>query len=632
MPKTCLDLRTKLEIEQRRLLDFGEAGGLLDYKDGQDLPEPLRAEKLLLVAVLTQIGCKFEEFAVLNSKYIQLQPQTEAQRDQAYAVDISATFSTLKLKWENGIEGSPRRKEYWKGTNHIVRYCKTAKDIVKEPKRLLWVGIDEENFKQLLQELRENNNYLHELLSGQAAKRLEDTTMKTLREMVLLRGQISDLQRLVVDTVIWSDHQQMDVTPRAARLNNRSHDLLKSLVDTKILNVSYDFANNQKPPDYREATQESNTRLLFTSIKNVEAPTKLDLARKRERTLGKYEPANGEPIDVWIEWKPYATEPEPGDDGPSGMRKEIPVASNVTRIKELVALLQKSGSEDTEESIFRVPKCLGYYNFRGDESGQHPRNKAMFGIVFESFTGSKKSTEPPPTLTSLLATESPSLSTRRTLAYKIAYSILYLHTVKWFHKGIRSDCIIFRVDATTGQPDINNPYVTGFEYSRPDRNDAHTTRLPPWGPNEVYVHPKYQGGNATTHFKRSYDIYSLGIVLLEIAYWQPISAIIATDFPGAKALTIEGELTSLNLMGEKVQRKELSPQDAAGVRDLLLRDDKPYLPRLKRLVGDRFHRAIHSCIKGMTADGDDETDIRTSAALQRDFTELVVENLAAMEV
>jgi hypothetical protein len=626
MPKKCLDLRTKLEIEQRRLLDFGEAGGLLDYKEGQDLPESLRAEKILLVAVLTQIGCKFEEFSVLNRKYIQLQPQTEEQRKEADAIDLQSSFSTLKQKWENGIQESATRREYWKGTNHIVRYCKTATDIAKEPKRIWWVTFDEDNFIVLLQALREYNNYLHELLSGQAAKRLEKTTQKTLREMVLLGDKISDLQRLIVDAVIWSDHHQTDATPRAARLNNHSHDLLKSLVDTKILSVSYDIATNQKPPDYHEAVQESNTRLLFASITPISDPKQIDLARKRERTIGTYRQAEGKLIDVWIEWKPYATAPEQGYKGPSGLRPELPLESNVMRIKELVALLQRSGSDD---SIFRVPKCLGYYNFRGD-NGLKARNKAMFGIVFENFQGSAKSSEPP-TLTSLLSQECPSLSTRKTLAYRIAYSILYLHTVKWFHKGIRSDCIIFRADSTTGKPDISNPYMTGFEYSRPDRTDAHTTHLPPWGPNEVYVHPDYQGGSANGPFKRSYDIYSLGIVLLEIAYWQPISAIVAPEFPEAKMLTIDQEFVSLNLMGETVDRKELTAKDASRVRALLLSDDKPYLHRLKRLVGDRFHEAIYSCINGM-AISENEAEIKTRAALQRDFTEKVVENLAAMEV
>jgi hypothetical protein len=176
------------------------------------------------------------------------------------------------------------------------------------------------------------------------------------------------------------------------------------------------------------------------------------------------------------------------------------------------------------------------------------------------------------------------------------------------HKSILSDGILFFPDAHAHELDIREPYMTCFEYSRPDRTDAHSTHIPPSPRNEAYVHPSYQGVKARGTYRKSFDIYSLGIVLLEIAYWQPILTILADEF-ATKAKPISSEVQLIQTM--------------------LIETRTKYVENLKGMVGERFYTAVDSCLRVM-ARGKDETTIEVSAKLQRDFTHLIVENLGSV--
>jgi hypothetical protein len=96
-----------------------------------------------------------------------------------------------------------------------------------------------------------------------------------------------------------------------------------------------------------------------------------------------------------------------------------------------------------------------------------------------------------------------------------------MYAARWVHKGIRGDNIIF---SSLGL-ECNELYLSGFEYARPDQVGTYRTGRGPGARNEVYVYPKYQFQIARGTYQKTYDIYSLGIVLLELPYWQPIQEI-----------------------------------------------------------------------------------------------------------
>ena len=185
------------------------------------------------------------------------------------------------------------------------------------------------------------------------------------------------------------------------------------------------------------------------------------------------------------------------------------IASN--RINRLIALLH-----EVKDDRFKVLRCINYFD---DTLNQ------TVGIIFElppQLNGL------PSTLLAALSRSSgsrPSLDARMRLARSLSETLLLLHSVNWLHKSIRSETVLFlNADATPTPretvPDLENPRLSGFEYSRLD-NDF-TSGLPDLElRRNIYRHPD-RWGQPSESFSKIHDIYSLGVILLEIGLWEPI--------------------------------------------------------------------------------------------------------------
>ena len=189
--------------------------------------------------------------------------------------------------------------------------------------------------------------------------------------------------------------------------------------------------------------------------------------------------------------------------------------------------------------------------------------------------------------------------------------MLYLHAVNWLHKGLRSDGVIFFPDSSTSS--ISEPYITGYEFARPNKDGETTTTATEFDDYMMlYVHPNYQGVEAKGTYSKIFDIYSLGIILLEIAYWKRIEQIITIDTHSAK------------------------PAQLKAVRERLLKPDFSCLAFVKENLGDRYYTAVKSCIEGRSAFGvgdvEVEGDIQTGAKLQHGFSTLVVDALESISI
>lgn len=160
--------------------------------------------------------------------------------------------------------------------------------------------------------------------------------------------------------------------------------------------------------------------------------------------------------------------------------------------------------------------------------------------------------------------------------------------------------------------DISQPMLSGFEYSRPDKEGETSTGGSLNSRWELYVHPEYQGSASNKGtYRKTFDIYSLGIVLLEIAIWARIENILNIDPTTA-------ETTDLELIRKK------------------LLDTPEYLNHVRASLGDKYHQAVRSCIEGKAAFGIDEHasegTVETGAKLQQGFTERVVESLGGISL
>ncbi|KAK0930908.1 hypothetical protein LTR29_016593 [Friedmanniomyces endolithicus] len=200
---------------------------------------------------------------------------------------------------------------------------------------------------------------------------------------------------------------------------------------------------------------------------------------------------------------------------------------------------------------------------------------------------------------------------------RLASSVLYLHTVGWLHKAVHSANVIFSMNDENLS--IESPYLSGFEYSRPDSGETTKSGFDPrW---DIYRWPTIQADvPRVSRSRKTYDIYSLGLLLLEIAHWQP-----------------------LHILMSLKRWPEPSAQDAR-IRAWLLEEEgsPPFkssnpLTGLRRSVGDKYYFATRRCLvahggSGMRVDeeGDEVQSSEMDTQLHRAFSHLVVEELKSI--
>ena len=294
---------------------------------------------------------------------------------------------------------------------------------------------------------------------------------------------------------------------------------------------------------------------------------------------------------VLIEWMHYE----------SPLVEEMKGRERLVRVEAVAELLN---SADKPED-FRVLHCAGFF---------HEANNYRYGLVFDFPDSSTSGREESKAITLGKIIDSdnrnqqmPVLEDRFTLARALAVSIGEFHKVKWLHKAISSSHVVFFPPVSSPVADYaGQPYIIGFNHSRPDESTAFTE-----GPCEDPYsrncqHPEYLRDRS--RYRPDFDYYSLGIVLLEIGLW-----------------------TSLKKMTGSGRDAEIFPRlNTEQFRDRLLRKK---VPLLRQAMGTRYYNVVDSCLKadfGASQRFKDSTEC--DAASNLEFEKLVVEMLANCSV
>lgn len=180
----------------------------------------------------------------------------------------------------------------------------------------------------------------------------------------------------------------------------------------------------------------------------------------------------------------------------------------------------------------------------------------------------------------------PSLGERFRISAELAATVSGIHGFGWVHKGISSHSIIIS-NNTNGDGQI--PHLIGWCYAR--EQDGQTTKVNPIvdRASNLYRHPKRQG-HPSEKFMIRHDIYSLGVVLVEVALWKTMDEM------------CEGVYSPIK------------------IRETLLERTRGEVPWL---MGERYAEAVRRCLEGdFNIQGD-------QAQLGLAFRELVVDVLAA---
>ena len=181
------------------------------------------------------------------------------------------------------------------------------------------------------------------------------------------------------------------------------------------------------------------------------------------------------------------------------------------RIQELVTMLSSP-----KPTHFRVLDCLGAY---------HDPDQAEFGIVY----GFPKEETTLFRLHYLLKNggrpkdmPKTGISQQFALAVDLAMCLQSLHVSGWVHKDINSWNIVF-FRSTSPCPEDWKPFLIGFQHSRQDEKGAYSIGFESPSTTRRYQHPSYRSGSIP--FRKEFDYYALGVVLLKIGAWESLSVI-----------------------------------------------------------------------------------------------------------
>ena len=232
-----------------------------------------------------------------------------------------------------------------------------------------------------------------------------------------------------------------------------------------------------------------------------------------DHTLGLFNALSAEePRKVLVEWVPYDTYWE------GSVSEEM-----IARMEAIAELLHESSKPED----LRVLTCLGFF---------HDQSRFSFGFVYEFPNGISTSSRTRLRSFSAVLEETknsrkrPSLDDRFKLAWLMASSLLEFHKVGWMHKSISASNVLFFTSVDQPSPFwIKDPYIIGFNRSRPDQPAAFTEGPSVDLKSQKYQHPEY--AKDRQRFCPGFDYYSLGLLLLEIGLWQTLDEIITRIGP-----------------------------------------------------------------------------------------------------
>ena len=118
----------------------------------------------------------------------------------------------------------------------------------------------------------------------------------------------------------------------------------------------------------------------------------------------------------------------------------------------------------------------------------------------------------------------PDLDTRLSWALRLAETVLQLHTAGWVHKSISPAHILFlkRQGQTESESrHFAGPYLSGFGYAREISPSAFSEDQQERNEENAYRHALAQGSRKSP-FRPQFDVYALGISLIELGLWSSI--------------------------------------------------------------------------------------------------------------
>lgn len=211
------------------------------------------------------------------------------------------------------------------------------------------------------------------------------------------------------------------------------------------------------------------------------------------------------------------------------------VSPPVDRLDGLLSLLTKLS---TKQNFHGTLNCLGYF-----EDPMQPRFGLVYELPMSVYSGPADLHKPvdeltPVTLLSVLQTGSrslhnsnsatPPLEDRFRLAFTLGVTFSKIHAEDFVHKNVNSsNILVFKkskrqsANSRALQYSLRSPVICSFDiFSEFDIESAQTSQK-----LNIYRHPDdpKSTGIGDKQYIPQYDMYSLGLILLEVGLWQPLA-------------------------------------------------------------------------------------------------------------
>ncbi|KAK1244969.1 hypothetical protein MKX08_004598 [Trichoderma sp. CBMAI-0020] len=455
----------KVRIEEMRLTVWGREWGVAEGRFDAHLSERNPQLRALATQILEQLHGTVTDFRKLQDRYGLVGEERNGDDEKRTRTGAGAN----ERSW---------RRELGLRTKWVIGGEREDSLVMYQGCDVLITRLaDKEKFSNLLKDLKDFNDGLERLFppahvpSFQRAwtHQLLDRAQRDVAELSLLENAASGIYpQLTKSATLKKLRINLDSRPQAA---------FKPTFALKVGLSSLDISHSE---DKGSGSSSSSAQ---------------------RRCHGHHVAAG----DVLIEWVDYDRE---------AIDERV---AHVRRMDDLARMMHSAS--ECHPDLHSID-CLGY-----TDDAAHSR----YGLVYKAPASSHS------TLKTLIASpdlKTPDLDDRVHLARTLAVAVWSLHSLDWLHKSLCSANVLFfpSAFATAANsptaaaalvPDISLPFLSGFDASRPELDTA--LSVAPKNPSieDLHRHPGSLRGRP--HIK-SFDIYSFGLVLLEIGLWKVLQA------------------------------------------------------------------------------------------------------------